>query len=152
MTGHRWQAFTNATFHLKADTVSEEAFAMLGRLSRNTAVCKRYRGFRVIILVALKSPQIALKNVVMSAFPTALEPALRRLSLGTNASPQPSDRKAVTLLAQCADVPRPPPVVVALGVCHLRLARICSSSYPSSSSRVQYGKAGENSFLVGSGS
>ena len=106
---------------------------MVGLLSRSKAICTRNWGFRIIVPGSQKSPQIVLKNVVMSGFPTALEPALRRLSLGTHASPQPSDRKAGPLLVPRVDIPRPPPVVVVLGVCCLRLARIYGSSYPSSS-------------------
>ena len=97
---------------------------MFGLLSRSNRVCRPDSAFRVIVLGEQKNPQIGLRKVVLSGFPTASEPSLPRLSLRTNASPLPSDWKAGQLLLSHDDIPPPAPVVVAIGVCRLRLARM----------------------------
>jgi hypothetical protein len=123
---------------------------MFGLLCGSKAVCERDWAFRVVVLGAQKSPQIGLGKVVLSGFPTALEPTLRRLSLGTDAGALASEEKANQLLLPRDDIPPPPPAVVAPGICRLRLARTYGSFTLRLHSRVQYGTAGENSFLVGS--
>lgn len=100
------------------------SFAMFGLSSRSRGGCRRDWGFRVVVLGAQKSLQSGLRKVILSGFPTALGSTLRRLWLGTNASTLRSDRKVGPLLVPRDDIPLPPPVVVALEVCRLRLARI----------------------------
>jgi len=129
------------------------SFAMFGLLSRSKTDCRRWWGFRVIFVGAHRNPQIVLKNVALSGFPTALEPTLRPLLPGTNASTVPSNRSASQPPLPRDDIPSPPPVVVMLGVYRLRLARIMWFLLPFVfTHRVLYGKAGETCFLVGSGS
>ena len=69
--------------------------------------------------------------------------------LGQTLVPLPSDRKAGQLLVPRDDIPPPPPVLVTLGVCRLRLARICSSSYPSSSLKGAVWEGRREFFLGG---
>ena len=106
---------------------------MDGRLIRWSAVCRRDWSGRRIVPSAQKCFRTRSKSGVLSGFPTALEPTLPRSLPGTNHSTLRSDRKAGQFLLRHDDVPRPPPIVVALGVCRLRLARIYVSSCPSSS-------------------
>ena len=103
---------------------------MDGRLIRSSAVCRWNWGVHTILPGIQKCSRTTSGSVVLSGFPTALEPTLPRLSLRTNASPLPSDRKAGQLLLSPDDIPPPAPVVVAIGVCRLRLARIYGSSFP----------------------
>jgi DNA-directed RNA polymerase specialized sigma24 family protein len=88
---------------------------MFGLLSRSRTFCRRDWGFRVIVLGAQKRPQIVLKNVVMSGFPTAVESTLPPSLPGTNDGVLPSDRKAGQILLPRDDIRPPPPVVFALG-------------------------------------
>ena len=78
---------------------------MFGLLSRSNAVCRRGWAFRVIVLGAQKSPQIGLRKVVLSGFPTALEPTLPPPLPGTNVGTLPSDRKASRLPLPRDDIP-----------------------------------------------
>ena len=105
---------------------------MFGLLSRSRAGCRQHWGFCVIVLGAQKSLQIGLRKVVLSGFPTALEPTLPPSFSGANAGALPPYRRASRLPLPRDDI-RPPPLVAALGVCRLRLARIYGSSYPSPS-------------------
>jgi hypothetical protein len=104
---------------------------MFGLLSRSNAVCRRDRAIREIVLGAQKSPQIVLRKVVLSGFPTALEPTLPPPLPRTDTGTLPSDWRASRLPLPRDDI-RPQVLGVALGVCRLRLARIYASSYPSS--------------------
>jgi hypothetical protein len=85
------------------------------RLICSSAVCRRDRSARRIALGDQKCCRTRSKSGVLSGFPTALEPTLRRFSLVTNLSTLPSDRKAGQLLVPRDDIP-PPSVVVALGI------------------------------------
>ena len=122
---------------------------MFGPLSRSKPVHRPSWGFRAIFLGARKKPQPLLKNIVLSGFPTGLEQALRRLSLGINARPLSSDRRPGSLPLPRDDIPPPPPVVISLGVCRLRLARIYGSSYPSSSLKGAVWEGRREFFLGG---
>ena len=105
---------------------------MDGRLIRSSAVCRRNWGVHTILPGIQKCSRTTSGSVVLSGFPTALEPTLPRLSFGQTLVTLPSDRKAGQLLLSPDDIPPPAPVVVAIGVCRLRLARIYGSSFPSS--------------------
>ena len=78
---------------------------MFGLLSRSNAVCRPGWAFRVIVLGAQKSPQLVLRKVVLSGFPTALEPTLPPPLPGTNAGTLSSDRRASRLPLPRDDIP-----------------------------------------------
>lgn len=122
---------------------------MHGRLIRSGTVCRRDWSAHRIVSEDQKCFRTRSKSVGLSGFPTAAGATLPRSFPVTNASPLPSDRKAGPLLMPRNDIPPPPPVVVALGVCRLRLARICSSSYPSSSLKGAVWEGRREFFLGG---
>ena len=99
---------------------------MSGRLRRCGRFSRRDWPARAIFLGARKYFRTESRCVVLSGFPTALEPVLLRLSLVTNVSPLPFDRRAGQLLVPRDDIP-PPSVIVLLGICRLRLARTYGS-------------------------
>ena len=125
------------------------SFAMDGRLTRRSAVCRRDWSGRTIVPRTHKCLRTRSKSGVLSGFPTALEPTLPRCLPGTNASALRSDRKAGQFLLRHDDIPPPPPIVVALGVCRLRLARIYVSSCPSSSIKGAVWEGRREFFLGG---
>jgi len=145
------QVSGNAPFSLMARQRVGWCFAMDGRLVRGSAECRRDWSGRRIVPATQKCFRTGLKIDVLSGFPTALDPTLPRSSRGTNASTLRSDRKAAQFLLRLDDLPPPPPFVVALGVCRLRLAGKWFLRALRHQSRVLYGQAGQNSFLVGSG-
>jgi len=95
---------------------------MDGRLSRGSEVCRRGRSVRTIVPGAHKCSRTESEGVVLSGFPTAVEPSLRRLLPRTNPGAPPSNRRASQLLLRREDIPPPPLVVVALELCRVRLA------------------------------
>lgn len=121
---------------------------MDGRLNCSRATCRRNWSARRIVPGAQKSFRTRSKSVVLSGFPTALQSALRRLTLGTTTSTLQSEQKAGQLLLSHNDIP-PPVVAAALEVCRLRLARIYDSSCPSSSLKGAVWKDRTEFFLGG---
>jgi len=81
---------------------------MFGLLSRSTTDCRLCCGFRVMVVGAQRNPQIVLKNFALSGFPTALEPTLRTLGPGSNASTVPANRRASQPPLPRDDLPPPP--------------------------------------------
>ena len=123
------------------------------QLSRNSTVFRRDPALHATFPGARKYPQITLQSGVLSGFPTALEPSLpRRLPPGTAPCTPLADRRAGQLPLPRDDIPPQPLVVVTLGVCRLRLARMWFPLALRLHLGVHYEKARQNSFLVGSGS
>lgn len=122
---------------------------MDGQLSRSSAVFSRDPVLRATFPGARKYPQITLQSGVLSGFPTAAESSFPRC-LPPRTSPRDllADQRVSQRLAR-DDIP-PQPVVVTLEVCCLRLARRCFLLALRLYLRVQYGKARQKSFLVGS--
>ena len=102
---------------------------MFGLLSRSNAVCRRDWAFRAIVLGAQKSPQIGLRKVVLSGFPTALEPTPPPSLREANAGALPPYRRTSRLPLPRDEIPQQPPVVVCARSFRLRLARRYGSSY-----------------------
>jgi len=124
------------------------------QLRRSSAVCRRDRRLYATFPGAQKCPQPKVESAVSSGFPTAVEPSLpRRLPPGTSPRALLTDRRENQLPLPRDDIPPLLSPLAVLGVCRLRLARMW---FPITfftlrlHSRVQYGKAGQNSFLVGS--
>ena len=105
---------------------------MDGRLIRRSAVCRRGWTGRRIVPGAQKCFRTRSKSDVLSGFPTALQPTLLPSFPGTNTGTEPSGLRVNQPPLPRDDIP-PPPLVVSLRVCRLRLARIHVSSCPSSS-------------------
>ena len=85
---------------------------MDGRLTCSSAVRRRDWSARGIVPGVQKCFRTRLKSVVLSGFPTALEPTLPPLVPGANASTLPSNWRARQLPRPRDDIPPPPPVVV----------------------------------------
>jgi len=115
---------------------------MFGLLSRSNAVCRRDWAFRVIVLGSQKTPQIGLRKVVLSGFPTALEPTLPPSLPGANAGALPPYRRASRLPLPRDDIPPQPPVVVCARSFRLRWPGYIVPLTLRLYSRVQYGQAG----------
>jgi hypothetical protein len=96
---------------------------MFGLLSRSRTVWRRDWAFCVIVFGAQKSSQIGLRKVVLSGFPTALEPTLPPSLPGANAGALPPYWRASRLPLPRDTVPPQPPVVVRARSFRLRLAR-----------------------------
>jgi hypothetical protein len=119
------------------------------RLSRSNAVSRRDRRLRTAFRDSQKCAHLTLESVVLSGFPTTAEPSFpHSLPPGADARTLSLVRKKNQKTFPQEDIP--PPLAFTLEVCRLRLARIWIPLTLRSHSRVQYGQAGKNSFLVGS--
>jgi len=122
--------------------------------SRSSAVSRRGRRLRAAFRDSQKRAHLRLESVVLSGFPTTMEPSFSHLlppRAGARTLPwvqERSVRKGSQEIWPLEDIP--PPLVFTLEVCRLRLARMWIPLTLRSHSRVPYGQAGKNSLLVGS--
>jgi hypothetical protein len=97
---------------------------MDGQLSHSSSVRRRHPGFRATLPGACECPRTASESVVLSGFPTAVEPfSSRRLSPGTGHRALSPDRKTDQLPLPRDDIP-PQRLLLSVRSCCLRLARM----------------------------